>query len=528
MAIRRIALAIAVLAAISASASAQEATVPELFGVPDSVDTVSSLVSNAALFAPNVETVTLNESALNADNANITLGGVAYRATRMMVENRRDHQSIGWVSRWSLDGVAWPSTLTMRNGLVAGTLFDRDGRQFFLMPGYGPTQELIKVEIGTDILAKYIRDDTTPLVQRRGVVAEQQDLAQDLVTPPVGGWEVTLLELYTQSASDYVGSDAGVEAVIANKVDCINTALLNSGYTDGHVRLVHVQKWSRNESGDKNVDLNALATDPAIEAIRNAYGADLVGETVAIGGGVATVPWNEWDRSTGFHLMNISGMVSEYGWHLEHEWAHTMRAMHDLVALPPYEGDMYPDARAHIDEWNASIVAYSTLIRPFYSNPGGVWQGHPMGSTAENNLRVIALAFQAVSQYSGTGTASDCIPSSTTLCLLERDGITPDSNRFQVQMSWVDFAGNNGQGHAVALTSKSGYFWFFDDTNIEVTIKILDGRPLNNRFWVFAAGMTTVEVIINVTDTVTGAVKTYHNPMGEKFKLIDDVNAFTP
>lgn len=526
MAIRRIILAIAVLAAISGFASAQEAAVPELFGVPAFVDAVSLAVSNAALFAPNVETVTLNESALNANNANITLGGVEYRATRMMVENRRDHQAIGWVSRWSLDGVAWPSTLTMRNGLVAGTFFDRDGRQFFLMPGYGPTQELIKVEMRTDILAKYIRDDTTPPVQRRGVVAEQRDLAQDLVTPPVGGWEVTLLELYTQSASDYVGSDAGVEAVIANKVDCINTALLNSGYTDGHVRLVHVQRWSRNESGDKNVDLNALATDPAIEVIRNAYGADLVGEAVAIGGGVAFAPWNEWDRSTGFHLMNIMGMVSEYGWHLEHEWAHNMRAMHDLAALPPYEGDMYPDARAYIDGWNASIVAYSTLIRPFYSTPLGAWQGHPMGSAAENNLRVIALAFEAVSQYSGTGTASECIPSSTALCLLRTDGGASGSSRFKVEVVWRTLLPSDGQGQAVAMSNDTGYFWFFDPGNVEMVIKVLDGRPVNGSFWVFAGGLTNVEVDVYVTDMVTGSVWHRQNPMGTMFEPMQDVNAF--
>jgi len=58
----------------------------------------------------------------------------------------------------------------------------------------------------------------------------------------------------------------------------------------------------------------------------------------------------------------------------------------------------------------------------------------------------------------------------------------------------------------------------------EVVIKVVDGRPVNNRFCVFVGGLT--DVVITVTDTQTGAVKTYTNPQGVAFQPIQDTNAF--
>jgi hypothetical protein len=62
---------------------------------------------------------------------------------------------------------------------------------------------------------------------------------------------------------------------------------------------------------------------------------------------------------------------------------------------------------------------------------------------------------------------------------------------------------------------------------VEVTVKLLNGCGFNDRFWVFAAGMTNVDVTITVTDTQTGAVKTYKNPANTTFKTILDTTAFS-
>ncbi|HVS01115.1 MAG TPA: hypothetical protein VMW27_31145, partial [Thermoanaerobaculia bacterium] len=84
--------------------------------------------------------------------------------------------------------------------------------------------------------------------------------------------------------------------------------------------------------------------------------------------------------------------------------------------------------------------------------------------------------------------------------------------RFQVQVAWSLPDGQRGQGQAVALTRESGYFWFFGANNVEVAVKILDGRIENGHFWVFYGSLSDVGYTITVTDTVTGASKTYVNP----------------
>jgi len=81
-------------------------------------------------------------------------------------------------------------------------------------------------------------------------------------------------------------------------------------------------------------------------------------------------------------------------------------------------------------------------------------------------------------------------------------------------------------GTGVALTSNTGYFWFFAPGNVEMVIKVLRGCGVNNSYWVFAGGLTNVKTVLKVTDTVTGKVRTYVNPQNTSFQPIQDVDAF--
>ena len=47
-----------------------------------------------------------------------------------------------------------------------------------------------------------------------------------------------------------------------------------------------------------------------------------------------------------------------------------------------------------------------------------------------------------------------------------------------------------------------------------------------NHFWFFAAGLTDVDTVIEVADTRTGRVLTYHNPQGRAFPAVQDTTAF--
>ena len=111
-----------------------------------------------------------------------------------------------------------------------------------------------------------------------------------------------------------------------------------------------------------------------------------------------------------------------------------------------------------------------------------------------------------------------CAPSATTLCL-------GAGSRFVVTAAWRTPDGRSGSGQAVALTADTGYFWFFSSSNVEAVIKVLDACSFNQRFWVFAGGLTNVQVDITVTDTSTGQAKTYHNAQSTAFRPIQDTQA---
>lgn len=67
--------------------------------------------------------------------------------------------------------------------------------------------------------------------------------------------------------------------------------------------------------------------------------------------------------------------------------------------------------------------------------------------------------------------------------------------------------------HRHPLTADTGGFWFFGDQT-ELLVKVLDGRPVNGRFWVLWGGLTTVAYTFTVTDLATGERKEYHHPAG--------------
>jgi hypothetical protein len=121
----------------------------------------------------------------------------------------------------------------------------------------------------------------------------------------------------------------------------------------------------------------------------------------------------------------------------------------------------------------------------------------------------------------GTGPAGECQPSATTLCLVD--------DRFEVRAKWRT-ASDSGSGQAVELndgtTSGTGYFWFFNPTNVEVVVKVLDACvPPFNHFWVFAGGLTNQEVEIIVTDMATSATWTHVNPLGQVWETVTDTTA---
>jgi hypothetical protein len=116
--------------------------------------------------------------------------------------------------------------------------------------------------------------------------------------------------------------------------------------------------------------------------------------------------------------------------------------------------------------------------------------------------------------------AGPCLPSATTLCL--------GKGRFRVTATWQTPDGTIGPGETVPLTDLAGGFWFFEPGSIELAAKVVDAcNARNRRFWVLAAGLTDVRILLRVTDTSTGATRTYANPQGTPFGPVMDTAAFT-
>ncbi len=143
-------------------------------------------------------------------------------------------------------------------------------------------------------------------------------------------------------------------------------------------------------------------------------------------------------------------------------------------------------------------------------------------TVGDRGLRTLLRSLEGIELAAGAGLevqprTGSCIPSSTALCL--------GQGRFRIDATFATGSGQSGSAHPFPLTDDTGYFWFFRETNVELLIKVLDGCSLNDRFWMFAAGLTNVEVDITITDTETGSSKTYRSPKGNSFDPILDSNA---
>jgi hypothetical protein len=112
-----------------------------------------------------------------------------------------------------------------------------------------------------------------------------------------------------------------------------------------------------------------------------------------------------------------------------------------------------------------------------------------------------------------------CVDTSNVTCL--NDG------RFRVEPRFRRSNDMEGLGTDANLgTDDSAVFWFFDPSNLELLIKVLDACSVNDRYWVFVAAATNVELHLTVTDTQTGQIRTYFNPLGKAALPVQDTSAF--
>ncbi len=127
----------------------------------------------------------------------------------------------------------------------------------------------------------------------------------------------------------------------------------------------------------------------------------------------------------------------------------------------------------------------------------------------------VVLLLSATPLAAGT---EPCVADDTALCL--------NDDRFEVTVRWTAPQGTTDLGQAQGLTDDSGYFWFFDESNVELVVKLIDGRPVNGFFWFFTGSLTNVGLEISVRDVDTGVQRFYRTQVGD-VRQFQDVRAFS-
>jgi plastocyanin len=161
-------------------------------------------------------------------------------------------------------------------------------------------------------------------------------------------------------------------------------------------------------------------------------------------------------------------------------------------------------------DWDSGLIAAPGVFAVTFSGPG-VFHYYCIvhGASMQGDVQVFNIP----------PPPTTCTPDATTLCL--------NNGRFQVQVQWVDYFGNTGFGQVVPnFSADSGLFWFFSANNWELMVKVLNGCPVNQHYWVFGAAATSVQYTITVSDTQTGQIKQYFNPLNTQAAALTDTSAF--
>ncbi|HVR28201.1 MAG TPA: trypsin-like serine protease, partial [Thermoanaerobaculia bacterium] len=131
------------------------------------------------------------------------------------------------------------------------------------------------------------------------------------------------------------------------------------------------------------------------------------------------------------------------------------------------------------------------------------------------NARVTAAigggAFQLTTTILREADLGPCVPGPHVLCIDD----APEDGRFQAEIAFdtSQAGGLAGLGNAVDLDplgiTSGGIFWFFNQENPEVLLKVLDGCEVNGHYWVFWSAGTNVRLVVTVTDRRTARQRVY-------------------
>ncbi|MCG8455225.1 MAG: hypothetical protein MI919_03020 [Holophagales bacterium] len=152
-------------------------------------------------------------------------------------------------------------------------------------------------------------------------------------------------------------------------------------------------------------------------------------------------------------------------------------------------------------------------------DPGRAWASYAVLQPFFRDTQIVSIGLDDRPRPGGGGT-SECIEDRYTACLVE--------GRFRLHVDWWIPGGSTPRTAVfkeIAGSENSALFWFFDEGNLELLTKVLDGCALNGHHWIYSAGTTDLEYTLYVVDTFTNASASYRNEPGRAAPAINDTTA---
>lgn len=344
------------------------------------------LASVASVAATSSRRITVDPSALAAGAETLAfalLDGSRYEALGGTIE-RRGSADLAWRGRLGGDP-DYPVILTLKNGYVIGLVYSPDGL-YELATGRDGGQLLSRLDPARfPPCAAGVAPPTPRIAQLRptGVAPASRGTAPD---PPD---QIDVMSLYTPQARDGAGGVAAIEATIQAAVDLANTAFANSDML-ARFTLVHTELANHNDAGNISSDLNWVASDPTVAAVRDAYAADMVSLITESGGGfcgIARLLGNEDPVAFGSRAYQVTARSCAVGnLSYPHEHGHNMGLQHNPEnGAPPaqayqvwayghYHNGMYRTVMSYSNPCTSGCTRH-----PYFSNPDVTFMGLPTG-----------------------------------------------------------------------------------------------------------------------------------------------------
>ena len=106
----------------------------------------------------------------------------------------------------------------------------------------------------------------------------------------------------------------------------------------------------------------------------------------------------------------------------------------------------------------------------------------------------------------------------------QASGESLELHGFEFSVAWKT-GQEEGKGQALSFSEDAGFFWFFQEENPELIVKLLDGRAINGHYWLFVGGLSDVNFTLALrkagSDPTEPPQRSWVNESGELRSFVD-------